>query len=74
MISQIISTLLSLGFTPWITFAFYLLLARLKDFTTSRYLALRKLANVNYELKIDIKDGDHLLVDKVLRVNGEMGC
>ncbi|TRM98055.1 hypothetical protein DJ530_11600, partial [Sulfolobus sp. E1] len=32
-----------------------------------------KLANVNYELKLDVEYGDCLLVDetKVLRVNGE---
>ncbi|TRM78688.1 IS6 family transposase [Sulfolobus sp. A20-N-F8] len=32
-----------------------------------------KLANVNYEVKVDVKRGDYLLVDetKVLRVNGE---
>ncbi|AOL15607.1 hypothetical protein BFU36_01390 [Sulfolobus sp. A20] len=56
LISQIV--LLSLGFTPCIS----LLLAGLKDFTTS--LAFHKLPSVNYELKLDIKDRDYLLVDE----------
>ncbi|TRM86691.1 IS6 family transposase, partial [Sulfolobus sp. E3] len=52
-----------LGLSSWRT---------LLPHTTLLYY-FHKLANVNYEVKVDVKRGDYLLVDetKVLRVNGE---